>query len=472
MNKWIKNSGLLLVLLFFGVGIFAPSCKREQFDTNPSAKLNFSADTVLFDTVFTTLGGGPFPRSVNKRLIVYNRNKNTIKTNIRLAGGAASAYRINIDGERSTQVTDYEIMGEDSIYVFVEVSIDPNNTNNPLIVKDSITFETNGNFQDIKLVAWGQDAYYFNEVTSTNDTAWMDNTKPYVIHNYFLVPQGRKLTIGAGVKVYGDVNSYLAVDGTLDVQGTKDQRVQFQGARLGQDYKDIPGQWGGLWFFTTSRNNTIRYADIVNATVGIRSDSLSNNANPKVIIENTLIKNMSAVGVLAYTSRVSMVNCCVANCGKYTFAGDLGGNYEMIHCTFANYSGTFSRREPSFGLSNADLVDENDNIIAINPLSFNIVNSIIYGSLREEIVVVNDGKGIINANFQNNILRTELLGLPQSNIINSTPKFKNINNLDFSLDTLSPAKDKAPLLSPLVDKDLEGKNRDAQPDIGAYEREE
>lgn len=458
------------MLLFFAVGILATSCKRDPFDTNPSAKLNFSTDTVLFDTVFTTLGGGPFPRSANKRFIVYNRNKNSIKTSIRLAGGAASPFRINIDGERTTQVTDYEIMGEDSIYIFVEVSIDPNNTNNPLIVKDSVTFETNGNFQDIKLVAWGQDAYYFNEAISTNDTAWMDATKPYVIHNYFLVAENRKLTIGPGVKVYCDVGSYLAVSGTLDVQGTKDQRVQFQGARLGQDFADVPGQWGGMWFFTTSLNNTIRYADIVNANVGVRSDSLPKNNNPKVVLENTLVKNMSAVGVLGFTSRILMVNCCVANCGKYTFAGDLGGNYEMVHCTFANYGGTFSRREPSFAMSNADLVDENGVILANNPLDYTIINSIIYGSLREEIVIVNDGKGNINGSFQNSILRTELLGLPQTNIINTNPKFKNIGLLDFSLDTLSPAKDKAPLLSPLVDKDLEGKTRDAQPDIGAYER--
>ncbi len=467
-----KHSTWVLVILFFGVGIFAPSCKRERFDSSPSAQLAFDTDTVLFDTVFTTLGGGPFPRSVNKRLKVYNRNANTIKTDIRLAGGVASAYRINIDGQSTTQVTNYEILGGDSIFIFVEVSVDPNNTNNPLIIKDSITFTTNGNIQDIKLIAWGQDAYYFQDSILGCNTVWNDNTKPYVIHQSVLVPANCKLTIGEGVRVYSDVNSTIFVQGTLEVNGTETNRVKFQGARLGVGFEDIPGQWNGLHFLTTSTNNTIKYTDIINGVVGIRCDSLPNNSNPKAVIENTLIQNMSAVGVLGFTTQIRMINTCIANCGQFTFAGDLGGTYEMIHCTFANFAGTFSRREPSFALSNADLVNANGVLIANNPLTYTIRNSIIYGSLREEILLVQEGAGTITRTFENNIVKSQLQGFPSSNIINISPKFENINDLDFKLDTLSPAQDKAPLLSPLITKDLEGTSRDAQPDIGAYERVE
>lgn len=465
-----QHSGWILVLLFFGVGVLTPSCKREQFDNNPSTKLKFSTDTVMFDTVFTILGGGPFPRSVNKRLIVYNPSKNAIKTTIRLAGGNASPYRINIDGERTTQLNDYEILGGDSIYIFVEASIDPRNGGDP-IVRDSIEFITNGNTQYTQLRAFGVDAYYFNKVTSTNDTAWMDVTKPYVIYGYFWIPKNRKLTIGPGVKIYSDVGAGFIIEGTLEVNGTKQNRVVMQGARLGKDFTDVPGQWYGLHFITTSRNSTIKYTDIVNGTVGVRSDSLSNNANPKVTIESTLIKNMSAVGVLAFTSRLKMVNTCVVNCGQYTFAGDLGGNYEMIHCTFANYGGTFSRKEESFAISNADYKNQAGNVISINPLTVNIRNSIIYGSLREEFLFVREGQGNVTATFFDNFIKTELLGWDASNTLNKDPKFKNIADLDFSLDTLSPAKDKATQLGIL--DDLEGNLRnDGAPDVGAYERVE
>lgn len=45
------------------------------------------------------------------------------------------------------------------------VTIDPNKDDNPLIQTDSIVFETNGNLQDVDLVAWGQDANYITPDT-------------------------------------------------------------------------------------------------------------------------------------------------------------------------------------------------------------------------------------------------------------------------------------------------------------------
>jgi hypothetical protein len=458
------------MLAFFAAGIFMPSCKRDQFDTNPSTKLSFSTDTVLFDTVFTILGGGPFPRSINQRLLVYNRSKNSIHTNIRLAGGAASPYRINIDGQRTTQVTDYEILGEDSIYIFVEVSLDPNNTNGPLIIKDSIVFETNGNLQDVKLVAWGQDGNYFNREYVDCNTVWNDKIKPYVLYDTVVVRENCTLTIGPGVKIYADGNACLFVQGTLIVNGTKGERVVFQGARLGKDYSDLPGQWKSIHFATSSKNNTIKFTDIINGTVGIRCDSLPRNSNPKAIIENTLIKNMSSVGVLAFTSKVSMTNCCVGNCGNYTFGSDYGGDYEFIHCTFASFTGTFSRKDPSFIISNSDLVDKNGILISINPLNFKVQNTIIYGSLREEVGINREGRGAVTGSFENNFLKTQIQGFSNTNKINTDPKFKNYKMQDFKLDTLSPAKDAG--VSAGVLDDLEGTLRDFQPDIGAYERVE
>lgn len=473
LKKYVNNIPLALLFLFFVSGIFTQSCKREQLDNSPSAKLGFSTDTVMFDTVFTVHGGGPFPRSVNQRLQVYNRNKNTVKTTIRLVGGNASPYRINIDGQRTTQVTDYEIMGKDSIYIFVEVSIDPLNGSDP-IIRDSIEFITNGNVQYIQLRAFGIDAYYFNKATNSSDTAWMDPNKPYVIYGYYDVAEGKKLTIGPGVKVYADVGAYLFVEGTLEVQGnaaSKNNRVSFQGARLGSDFTAIPGQWGGIWFATTSVNNSIRFADIMNGTVGVRSDSLPKSGAYKVTIDNTLIKNMSAVGVLGFTSKIKMVNSCVGNCGQYTFAGDLGGQYEFLHCTFANYGGTFARKEPSFALSNSNYKDPSGAIYA-NPLTFSVVNTIIYGSLKEELLIVKEGQGAVTiTGFDNNILRTQIQGLPGTgNIFNQDPKFKDVNLQDFKLDTLSPAHNA--LTTALVFNDLEGTLRDANPDIGAYERVE
>ena len=149
----ILKSGivLLLVLLSF------QSCKKDDFvDNNPALKLAFSSDSILFDTIFTTVG------SATLKLKVYNHHDNTINiSSIRLEGGSNSFYRINVDGYPSINVSDIEIAAKDSLFIFIHLTIDPNNTNNTLVVTDKIVFETNGNVQDVDLVAWGQDAYFY-----------------------------------------------------------------------------------------------------------------------------------------------------------------------------------------------------------------------------------------------------------------------------------------------------------------------
>ena len=74
---------------------------------------------------------------------------------------------------------DLTLNSYDSIYIFIEVTIDPNGTNLPLIVEDEIQLETNGNIKKVVLNAWGQDAYFHvNEIVQG---LWT-NDKPHVIY--------------------------------------------------------------------------------------------------------------------------------------------------------------------------------------------------------------------------------------------------------------------------------------------------
>ena len=110
-------------LLFLLTGLTLLSCRKEEkITTDPSAKLEFSGDTVLFDTVFTTVG------STVASLLVYNPNdKKIVISSIQLAGGSASQFRLNIDGVPGASASNVEISGHDSLYIFVEVTVDPNN---------------------------------------------------------------------------------------------------------------------------------------------------------------------------------------------------------------------------------------------------------------------------------------------------------------------------------------------------------
>ena len=143
----------ILVLL---VALF-PSCKKDKLITNSSAKLAFTADSILFDTVFTSIG------STTKLFRVHNNNSGTINiSSIRLARGSASFYRLNVDGVAGTpgQVfTNIEIAAHDSMYIFVKVNIDPNAdpSVSPFIYRDSILFERGSVFiGELKISASGK----------------------------------------------------------------------------------------------------------------------------------------------------------------------------------------------------------------------------------------------------------------------------------------------------------------------------
>jgi len=470
----MKNWSFAVFIGFLAaMSIYSSSCRKEIFDNDPNSKLTFSTDTILFDTVFTKLGGGPEPRSVNRRFTFHNPHNKTIKTNIHLGRGNASPYRINIDGLPVSQINDFEIRPNDSVYIFVEVTIDPNQPDNPIFEIDSVVFETNGNIQDVKLVAWGQDAHYFADSVLTGNLLWDDKTKPYVIFNSVLVDEFSKLTIMDGVKVYSSINSRIFVNGTLEIKGTKENPVVLQGARLEQAYRNDPSQWFGIRMLPKSKNNIITFAEIKNGVVGVEVDSLQNGGGFKLDINHTKILNMSAGGLIGYTAWIKATNVLSANCGQYTFLGELGGKYELRHCTFANYNTTFLRSKPAFGFSNADY-DDGTNPPSPNDLDFLLLNSIVYGSLKEELVTFRDGQGAYNVSIRNSMFKTELGGLNgvDGNQVNIDPKFKNFRELNFELDTLSPAKDMAPILTPPVLDDLRGELRDASPDIGAFERKE
>ena len=132
---------MLNKLLVFACLLFVfSSCRKDDRLLTDPGTLNFSEDTVYFDTVFTRLPGSNFPRSINKRFMIRNPYKEKVSLNVTLMGGASSPFRINVDGLTGRRINDVEILPEDSAWVFVEATLDANNVLNPALVRDSIEF--------------------------------------------------------------------------------------------------------------------------------------------------------------------------------------------------------------------------------------------------------------------------------------------------------------------------------------------
>jgi hypothetical protein len=466
----IRKTKYFLIIVVLA-GFF--SCERFDIITDPDAKLRFSVDTVYFDTIFTTIG------STTRQLRIYNHFDQPLKiSSIVLAGGKESVFRLNIDGMAENSARDIEIPPEDSIFIFVGVTLDPNNADSLLMIQDSIVFVTNGNVQDVDLVAWGQDVHLINGEIIGSET-WTSE-KPYLVFNSMLVDTNEILTIEEGAIVHFHRDSRLYVAGSIIINGTRDNPVTFQGDRLEQFYKDKPGQWDGLWLLPGSHDNRINYAVIKNGIIGIEADTLAGLNAPTLEISNSIIINMSAVGILGLGTTITASNSVIANCGQYALALLIGGSYEFYHCTIANYWGSFTTRSnPAVALNNYYKdVNGNYQVRPVEKAFFG--NCIIYGSRDSEFEIDSFPHSTLNYELDHCITRID----PEKFNLNDQTRFKTIFNNedpkfisyldnDYQLDTLSSAKDRGLMdYALLYNLDILGTSRldDDGPDIGAYER--
>jgi len=458
-------SNKIFILFISSILLFA--CEKDEIITDSSAKLNFSTDTLSFDTVFSTIG------STTKFFQVYNPyKKNIVISEIFLAKGNASNFRLNVNGIPG-DAKNIEISAKDSIFIFVEVNVDPDR--DEMIEKDSVIFITNGNVQDIKLIAFGQDVHLINgEIIETN--TW-SNEKPYLIYNSMLVDTNSVLTIEAGTQLFFHKNSAMYVQGTLIVEGTLDEPVIFEGDRLESLFDDVPDQWSGIHFVAGSRNNIIDYAKIRNANIGIRIDSVVAFNSPTLTISNTIIENMYYAGIWGLQSTILAYNCVISDCGYNAISFPIGGIYEFYHCTISNDESYSTRTTPSIWLNNYYVYEGIPQLRPLQKAYFG--NCIIYGSGLNEIGFDETFNDALNFTFENCLVKiadsinTNDTARFRNILKNMNPYFLNERENEYELDTLSPAKDKGLLeLATYFNLDFNQNSRisDEGPDLGAYER--
>ena len=479
---------LLLITILF-------ACKKDVLESNQSATLHFSNDTIIFDTAFHSIG------TPTQTLTIYNRNNFTVLTDISLDLISGGSFRMNVDGEAGNDHNAIEIPAKDSIFIFLEVT--PNqNSSNYFLLTSNIEFTTGTKKQDVKLVSPARNANFhlphdniFTDGTEninykyfsiSENTTWT-NDLPHVIYGYVVIEPNATLTIEEGTKIYFHNNSGLFVgnpllidengvpptnNGTLIIDGSLGNEVMIRGDRLDSWYENIPGQWNGIHFVQGSINSTIDYAIISNGTTAIRADSVA-NSNPTVTINNTIIENMSSIGVLGQGANITATNTVISKCGQYTVACNIGGTYNFTHCTFANYWDFSQRNTPSILLNN--YYEGADGYIYIRDLdAVNFTNCIIDGSLSTEVSFQQQELGEFNYTFDHCLIKLD----PTINtdnvhyenvIINQSPKFVDAYENDFHLKENSPAIN-AGNNSTEGSSDIEGNPR-SNPDLGAYEFE-
>ena len=439
--------------------IFSSSC-REDFETELSTgRLEFSQDTVFLDTVFTNIGTATYSFKV------YNRSDDDISVpSIRLASGAASDFRLNVNGAPGTSFTDIPIFAKDSIFIFVESTTDVKEAapdESEFLLTEKVLFDTGDREQEVDLVTLVKDATFLfpalldiRGATETlllgqnldgqdvriqgfvldEDELLFTNDRPYVIYGYALVPNDATLTIEAGARIHFHENSGLLVANraTLNVNGAPstdpekpmENEVVFQGDRLGSgnifdedrgsDFTDIPGQWAGIWLLSGATTHTINHATILNSTIGLFLDANISDADARLKISNTQIYNNTIAGIIARNWNIEAENVVIGNSGQASLNCAMGGTYSFKNCTFTNYWRSSSRMFPTVLLGNRLEVPFAETIL--KPLvKADFLDCIIYGNDQVEIGFDRDSETAFNFSVKNTLLRfdSENLRIPE-----------------------------------------------------------
>lgn len=450
------------------------SCKKESFISSPDALLRLSTDSLKYDTVFTTIG------SVTKSFKIINENNQKLRLDkVKLMGGASSVYKMNVDGIATNEATNIVLEANDSIYVFVSVSIDPNAANLPFIVSDSISINYNGNTRFVQLQAYGQNANFLRNRVITGNITWTNNL-PYVILGSLRVDTTASLTIQPGCRIYSHADAPFIVDGTLVVNGTKGNEVVFTGDRLDDPYKELPASWPGIYFRGNSKNNIMTFAAVKNAYQAVVLEKPSVNANPKLVMHQCIVDNAYDIGVFCVNSSLNADNSLISNCGN-NIVLNYGGVYSFTHCTVATFSTNYLlHKNPVLNVNNFALQNGSTLTASLNAV---FRNNIFWGDeggfVDNEIIVNKQGADPFNVLFEKNLYRG--LNDPSnstltSNIRNQNPSFDSIDVTKRIFDFRITKNGSAPGINvgsvTSFPKDLDDKNRAiGLPDLGCYEKQ-
>lgn len=481
----IKPYILLITLLLALV-----SCQPDILSNDPTAQLAFSQDSVLFDTVFTTMG------SSTKQMMVYNPNKNAILID-RVEMSNGKSFFINLDGENQLEnLCDITLRGGDSLFLFIRAEIDPLKSNSPVLVEDTITFHVNKKAQHIYLQAYGQDV----EILQSKDkfiqkNAFIfNNKKPYLIYDTLVI--AGDLTIQQGATLYMHTGAMIYAYGNVTAHGTKDNPIIIRGDRTDMLFDSVPyrvasGQWDGLYLMHPkdwpTPQYSLEYVDILSGAIGLYAYSEEIEQRPQLSLSNARIHNHSVYGLVAQNVDATVVNTEISNCASYCVYL-AGGKHEFIHNTIAAYYGF---PYTTINIHN-NMLAEDVAAVYINNLSKNMAptsasfyNCIITGARKNNVVVATPLTEYYEGSFLGNYLRSDSLpeAFAQNNVYASDSDsvvFRNIHYLfreyryyDFQLDSLSPARGVADSVVALrYPYDRLGYLRKNHPDAGCYEYRE
>lgn len=485
MTNWIIAIGLIALLF--------SACREETFFSGTDARISTSLDTLTFDTVFTEVG------TTTKFFKIYNEEETAIIIDEIALQDLTGHFRLNVDGAAGNVATNVQIAGKDSIYVFVEATINPDEPleTSPYILEDIVDITIDDKTSIVRLEAWGQDANYitghgsvsqvaFATPTSLGSDTWVwDDPKPYVVYGTLIIdsitlvlPAGTEVFVHGGVAindllgVYTSGLIFLLPNAKIISQGTAEEPVTILSDRLEEDFDDVSGQWFGI-YLSGSKDNELRHTTISQSLVGMRVDSASSLSMYECEISHT-----GASGLIGSHAEIYAQNTLIHNTGGASVGVDNGGTYDFYNCTFVNYG----NQDEAIQMANYKCQNQTCSVFTESDLNTTFVNCLVLGNDSDEIIFDSaENQAEFNYSFESCFVQVdEFLLDPDysdffnfcNNCLNNPPKdtlFINMDEYDFRLDTFSMPIDAGMNIPFILTEDILGNPRDDKYDIGCYE---
>lgn len=484
----MKSSYLYYLLMALCV---ITSCVEENISFDPSHRLSFSSDTIVFDTLFVGQS------SSTQSFMIYNKNSKALMIeNIFIGATSDSKYRFNVDGravDNSNGLKNIVIKARDSLYVFVEFYPKHSDADTADIYSlDSLNFLCNGITQNVKLLGVGRDATLLNNHAVKSDFT-MTPAKPYLVFGNLYVAENAKLTIPAGCQLFMHADANIVVDGVINIQGNPSQPVIIRGDRYDfiddpnhTPYFHLPNQWGGIILQNPYQKHHITNARLYGMTTGIFLAG-EYHSTPSLNISNTIIHNSGRYGIYSLMANLTVENSEISNCGESCLL-TIGGTTYLAHSTVANYYRFTPRKTASMRVQNTTTRNGKKQTFPVN--AFVVENSIIFGQNNEELQLLSDSSALFNVFFSHTLIKAAEIHSPHFsnclwarsrnhiNAVDTVFKCTNVTNIhetgyyNFRLDSLSFARNYASKVVAAkypFDIDNYPRTSDSYPDLGAYE---
>ena len=353
----MKLKHLLLSLL----ALLAVACSDyESFSDNQGFRLAFSADTIAFDTLVSTIP------SSTKTLYVYNNNGDGMRiSTIKLEDGADSHFRVNVDGRYLADGTwhDFEVLKHDSLVVRIEMTPPEAGSNEPLYFSDKLHFLLeNGATQTVVLTGGSIDAYIQKGGLIIEKDTTLLTDKPYVIYDSLVVNPNATLTLTEGTTLMFHDKAALHVYGKLLVEGSIEKPVVLRGDRLDHmfdylRYDNTPSRWEGIIIHRGSFGSELFQCDLHSSRFGIICEDTEqvtpDVTKPSVTLDCCILHNIGGDGL--------QLNNCVSNITNTQISNTLGhtvningGTHSFVYCTLAQFYPFTANRGDALHLASSE----------------------------------------------------------------------------------------------------------------------